>query len=43
MLEMQAMQVSNRIEVKSITNTQPSFLSFATWGKRLDTWRNESM
>jgi len=39
MLAMQTTQVSNRIEVKSMTNTQPSLLSFSTWGKRLDTWR----
>jgi hypothetical protein len=34
---MQAIQVSNRIDVKSTTNTQPTLLSFSTWGKRLDT------
>lgn len=37
MLAMQAIQVSNRIDVKSTTNTQPTLLSFSTWGKRLDT------
>jgi hypothetical protein len=30
MLAMQAIQVSNRIDVKSTTNTQPTLLSFST-------------
>ena len=43
MLAMQDIQLSKRTEVKSTTNTQPSLLSFSTWGRRLDTWRNESL